>query len=97
ILPLDAIALAIAGLAALVTLLASRRDARGTAIALAPLAIVALPWLPVPVPPAFLIWTGALTVPVWLAVAIALAVTLRRRGLPPWFSSARRAVSCASL
>ena len=39
-----------------------------------------LPWLPFPVPAAFLIWTGALASLVWIAVAIALWSRVAARG-----------------
>jgi hypothetical protein len=49
---------------------------QGRAVAVAravtPLVLVFLPWLPCPVPPAFLVWTGPLVSLVWIAVAIAL-------------------------
>src|SRR5258708_5691645 len=73
VLPIDIVFLSLALLAALVVFAVSLRDARATSIALSPLALLVLPWLPIPVPPAFLIWTGALTAFVWLGVAIALA------------------------
>ena len=45
---------------------------------LLPLALLALPWLPFRVPAVFLIWTGAVTTLVWVAVAMALAATVIR-------------------
>jgi hypothetical protein len=30
--------------------------------------LVVLPWLPIPLPPACLIWTGALSAPIWIGV-----------------------------
>lgn len=45
-------------------------------IAVSPLVLVFLPWLPVPVPAAFLIWAGALDTLVWCAVAVGLAALL---------------------
>jgi hypothetical protein len=85
VLLLDATHLAIAGLAAIAVLIAglsrdrpdpSMRPLRNrgiaTAIAVSPLALVFLPWLPFRVPAAFLMWTGPLMSVVWLAVAIGL-------------------------
>jgi hypothetical protein len=63
-----ALALAAGGL----VFLAGRRDARRAAIAASPLILVVLPWLPAPLPAAFLIWTGALIGPIWIGVALAL-------------------------
>jgi hypothetical protein len=50
------------------------RSGAGVAIAVSPLVLLFLPWLPFPVPAVFLIWTGALASLVWIAVAIALSV-----------------------
>lgn len=49
---------------------------------MSPLVLVFLPWLPLPVPGAFLIWTGALTSLVWCAVALALLTLVLRDW--PW-------------
>ena len=46
--------------------------------ALSLLALVALPWLPAPIPPAFLIWSGPITGAVWIAVAILLLLRIPR-------------------
>ena len=97
LLPLDAPHVALALLAGLVVLaigargrapgstLASspvRSPQAATAIAVSPLLLLFLPWLPFPVPAAFLIWTGALGSLVWIAVAIALSrVAARGRHL----------------
>ena len=43
-----------------------------TAIAVAPLVLVLLPWLPFAVPASFLIWTGAFASLPWIATAIGL-------------------------
>jgi len=50
---------------------------RRVLIAIAPLVLLFLPWLPFRVPPAFFAWTGALASIVWVAVAISLAAVLR--------------------
>src|ERR1041385_1795816 len=36
-------------------------------------ALLLLPWLPIPVPPAFLVWTGPLATWLWILIAVALA------------------------
>lgn len=74
VLPLDAPHVAMAALTGLAVLAIGLRDQRGVpvAIAVAPLVLVVLPWLPFPVPAVFLIWTGAFASLVWIAVAIAL-------------------------
>jgi len=46
---------------------------RAVAIAVSPLMLVLLPWLPMRVPSAFLIWTGGVLSLMWIAAAIALA------------------------
>ena len=61
--------------AALVGVVAGNR--RGTLLWLS--AITLLPWIPIPVPAAALIWTGSLKWWVWCAVAIALAASAKRR------------------
>jgi len=74
VLPLDAPHLALALLAGLIVLtlgLRSRRGA-GVAIAVSPLVLLFLPWLPFAVPAIFLVWTGAFASLVWIAVALAL-------------------------
>jgi hypothetical protein len=44
--------------------------------------VVLLPWLPFPVPPAALIWTGPLVAWVWVGAAVAVAAAAWRPG--PW-------------
>ncbi|HYT73899.1 MAG TPA: hypothetical protein VEL79_04040, partial [Vicinamibacterales bacterium] len=75
VLPLDAVHLALALLAALLVVFAGWKDDRGVrvAVAVTPLVFVLLPWLPSPVPAVFLAWTGALASLVWIAVALAVA------------------------
>jgi hypothetical protein len=80
VLPLDAPHGAAAALAGLVVLAIGLKRDRGVAVAIAvsPLVLLFLPWLPFPVPAVFLVWTGALASLVWIAVAIAL-VSVRAR------------------
>lgn len=40
------------------------------------LLVLALPWMPVRVPAAFLLWTGPMVVGVWIAVAVAVSTSL---------------------
>lgn len=54
-------------------------------------AFVCLPWLPGPVPPAFLIWQGPMATLVWVLVVIGLAAPLAARVTHSWFADARRA------
>jgi hypothetical protein len=71
VLPHDGWHFAIATLAGLVvTGAALQGRASAVARAVTPLVLVFLPWLPFPVPPAFLVWTGAWVSLVWIAVAI---------------------------
>jgi hypothetical protein len=82
VLPLDGLHLALAVLAGLVVLAIGLRPGRGTpvAIAVSPLVLLFLPWLPFSAPAVFLMWTGALASLVWIAVAIALGSV----ALTPW-------------
>lgn len=97
VLPVDASCLAIAGIAGLVVLAIGLRKDRGigVAIAISPLGLVLLPWLPMAVPPAFLVWTGALASLVWLAVAVGLIAGAERVRRFTAFTSPRRATACA--
>src|SRR5579859_1053839 len=72
VLPAGVLPLAAVALVALVVFALGARRPRGAAIAVSPLALLVIPWLPVPVPPACLIWTGALTMPIWIGVALVL-------------------------
>jgi hypothetical protein len=74
--PLDPVHLVVAVLAALCVLAIGWRRGPSVAMAVAPLAIVFLPWLPLPVPGAFLAWTGAFASLVWIAVAASLCAIL---------------------
>ena len=82
VLPLDAPHLALVALAGLAVLAIGLRNGRGypAVIAVSPLVLIVLPWLPFPVPPVFLVWTGALASLVWVAVAMALVRVAAR----PW-------------
>ena len=73
VLPIAALPFATAVLAAAIVFAVGARRPRGAAIAVSPLVLVLIPWLPVTLPPALLIWTGATTVPLWIGVALALA------------------------
>jgi hypothetical protein len=75
-----AIALAI-GVA--VGLLLRHRAPTGAA-ALLPLLLVFLPWVPGPVPAAFLIWNGPLATVLWTAAALALGAHVFWPGLRKW-------------
>lgn len=80
VLPADPIHLSIAAAVGIVVLAIGLTGGRGVSvlIAVSPLALVFLPWLPMPVPAAFLMWSGALAALVWCAVVIGLiAVVLR--------------------
>ena len=59
--------------------------------------LVLLPWLPVAVPPVFLIWTGPLRLWLWAAtvVAVLLAVPVRLDRLPRWWTEPQRAALAA--
>jgi hypothetical protein len=59
---------------------------RAVAMAVCPLVLVFLPWLPFDVPAAFLLWTGALASLVWIGVGLALirvAIAQRHVTLSP--------------
>jgi len=45
-------------------------------------ALLLLPWLPIPVPPAFLVWTGPLATWLWILIAVALAAPSLWRHAP---------------
>lgn len=79
VLPVDGLHVLLAAIAGIVVALAGWRadDPRRVAVAAAPLALLFLPWLPIPVPAVFLAWTGALASLVWIAAAIALAAVAR--------------------
>jgi hypothetical protein len=61
-------------------------------------AITLLPWIPIPIPAAMLIWTGPLRWWVWGAIAVALAApTWRLTTLAPVFHDSRRAPIAAAV
>jgi hypothetical protein len=102
VMPLDPAHLVVALAAAAVVLAAGwRRHDAAVAVAVAPLALLFLPWLPAPVPAAFLAFTGALTALVWIAVGGALcAIAFAGGGLTfygstPRGSPARSARRCS--
>lgn len=74
VIPFDAAHLALAALAGLIVAALGWRGGRGRAVAIAvsPLALTFLPWLPGSVPAAFLAWNGALATLAWIGAAIAL-------------------------
>jgi hypothetical protein len=72
LLPGDAGHAIVALAAGLLVLAIAWRAPSRAATAVAPLALTLLPWLPLPVPPAFLLWTGALASIPWLATLFAL-------------------------
>ena len=73
VLPIGAVPVVGAALVAAIVFAIGSRHPRGAAVAVSPLALLVIPWLPLTLAPAFLIWTGALTVPIWIGVAVALA------------------------
>jgi hypothetical protein len=73
VLPSDALHIAISVAAGLVVFAIASVRPRRVLIALAPLALTILPWLPIRVPAAVLIWTGALVTLPWIAATVALA------------------------
>ena len=80
--------------AAIVGVAAGNR--RGTLLWLS--AITLLPWIPVPIPTAALIWTGALKWWVWCLLAVALAAPAwRRMAWTQLFSDPRRAPLVAAI
>jgi hypothetical protein len=73
VLSISVLPLAAAVLAAGIVFAIGVRNPRGAAVAVSPLVLVVIPWLPVPLPPAFLIWTGAFTIPIWIGAGLALS------------------------
>src|SRR4051795_3754494 len=71
VLPLDAMHLAVAGLPGIVVLAVGARDCRGrgVAIAVSPLLLLMIPWLPVRLPAALLIWSGGIESLLWACAA----------------------------
>lgn len=83
VLPADGWHLALALLAGLVVTFTGWTRGRAVAIAVSPLVLVFLPWLPFDVPPAFLAWTGALASLVWIGVGFALILIAIEGALGP--------------
>ena len=79
VIPVDPVHLALAAVAGAIVAAAGWPAMRGraVAIAVAPLALVFLPWLPFPVPAAFLAWRGALAGLAWTAAVVAVAAAAR--------------------
>ena len=62
--------------------------------------LVVLPWLPLPVPDLFLIWTGPAVLLVWGGIALCMVAVARTRSdaqAPAVFSDARRAPRVAGV
>ena len=98
VLPVDAASLAIAGFTGLAVLALGLRRDRGVAVAIAilPLALLLLPWLPIAVPSAFLIWTGAIASLLWLLVAVGLVAGEERLRRLTALTAPGRAVAYAA-
>jgi hypothetical protein len=99
VLPLDALHVALAILAGLVVLAIGLRGRSGARVAMAvsPLVLLFLPWLPFPVPAVFLIWTGALASLVWIPVAIALCAVAITSGNRLVGAEARKPILAAGV
>jgi len=76
VLPGDALHAALSLVAGLLVFAIARRVPARAGIAVVPLAFTILPWLPFPVPSAFLIWTGAVASLPWLATLLALVAVV---------------------
>ena len=75
---------------------AATKMPRSAAWALAPVLVLWLPWLPIQIPAAFLIWEGPLEAPVWIAAGLGAVVAWfnddRAAWLPPWLFRSPRAL-----
>jgi hypothetical protein len=80
LLPLTPFALTLALLAGVAVVGLGRVG--GSRLPLLLLTLTLLPWLPFPVPPAFLLWSGPLVIGVWVAVAGGMIATVRWRPVP---------------
>ena len=82
VIPADALHIALALGAGLAAVVAGWRaeSPRRIFIAIAPLLFVFLPWLPLPVPPAFLVWTGRLASLMWIAAGAAIGALILSPG-----------------
>ena len=91
-LPSPIVSVLVAALALAAGLAARRHAAR--LLPLAIVALLALPWLPLPVPPAFLAWSGPMVWWVWILAAVAVLAGFRiwrPRGLGRLLRNPRRA------
>ena len=79
VLPVTPVAVSLSLLAGAAVVALQRLGASRQPLLLLLLAI--LPWLPTPVPSAFLLWTGPLVIGLWVIVACATVATVRS---PPW-------------
>lgn len=94
--PLSPVALTRCAAAALAVAALARAGA--SLLPLTLLALVILPWLPFPVPAAFLIWTGPVVVIVWCAVLSGMAASLAPpAGVPLHARSPRLAAGLIAL
>jgi hypothetical protein len=83
VIPIDAASLALAAFAAAIVIAIGWPAGRGrrAAVAVSPLALAFLPWLPFTVPAAFLAWQGALVTLAWVASLVGL-VAIARPAIP---------------
>lgn len=82
-----------------VVILTAIRLARLSPAAISPLfgsAVLLLPWLPFPVPPAALLWTGPFMATVWTLVLVSVALTRWPATGGRWFTEPRRAATAAA-
>lgn len=83
LLPVSASALGLAACAGVLVVVLARAGASLAPLGL--LTLLGLPWVPVSVPAAFLMWSGSLRTLVWVAVMLLCGWTLARtRGVPLW-------------
>ena len=75
LLPISALPIAIAVAAGVAVAALARAGASLAPVWL--LALIILPWLPLPVPAAFLIWAGSIRWLIWSAVALVMLATVR--------------------
>jgi hypothetical protein len=84
LLPMSAVAIVISTLAGVGTFWAIRSGASAAPLWL--LALIALAWIPGPLPPAFVLWTGPMALLVWFAVALCM-VASSKKGTATFFAS----------
>jgi hypothetical protein len=99
VLPTDVFHLTIVAAAAAAVLFIGLRSGNGvgTLVAVSPLALILLPWLPIRVPAAFLIWTGAIVSLIWCAVLIGLLRALVYGVHAGWLASGRSSAVVAGV